>query len=445
MGPADENHPGVIKTMNSDFYQGDDVYRTVRWNNQFKALTVLPTYLQDEIEKHKLVLARGGNTKVIGENNPLSLALVKAQDTSKQNVILPEKTTSTEMVSPLPTSVLERHRILASQKPKWHAPWKLSKVINGHLGWVQTICIDPVANEWFATGSNDATIKIWGLASGKLKLTLSGHAMTVRDVVVSSRHSYLFSASEDKLVKCWDLERNTAIRDYFGHLSAVQTVTVHPTLDLIVSGGRDNVIKLWDIRSRQAVLTLVGHKGQVNKVRCLPVDPQVVSCSTDSTLRLWDIVAGKAMKVITHHRKNVRDIALHPSEFSMTSASAGDIKSWMLPSGSLLTNFESKSLGTINTLSTNEDDVLFAGGDDGSISFFDYRSGHLYQKVYTRIMPGSSESERGVLCSTFDRTGTRLLTGETDKSIKIWKQVEDATHFTDPGLPWNPTITSQRL
>ena len=33
--------------------------------------------------------------------------------------------------------------------------------------------------------------------------------------------------------------------------------------------------------------------------------------------------------------------------------------------------------------------------------------------------PGSLEAEAGIFCSTFDRTGTRLITGGADKTIKV--------------------------
>lgn len=39
----------------------------------------------------------------------------------------------------------------AMPKPKWHAPWKLFRVISGHLGWVRCVAVEP-GNEWFATG-----------------------------------------------------------------------------------------------------------------------------------------------------------------------------------------------------------------------------------------------------------------------------------------------------
>lgn len=44
-------------------------------------------------------------------------------------------------------------------KPKWHPPWKLFRVISGHLGWVRSVAVEP-GNEWFATGSADRVIKV---------------------------------------------------------------------------------------------------------------------------------------------------------------------------------------------------------------------------------------------------------------------------------------------
>lgn len=47
----------------------------------------------------------------------------------------------------------------AMPKPKWHPPWKLYRVISGHLGWVRSVAVEP-GNEWFATGSADRVIKV---------------------------------------------------------------------------------------------------------------------------------------------------------------------------------------------------------------------------------------------------------------------------------------------
>jgi WD40 repeat protein len=65
------------------------------------------------------------------------------------------------------------------------------------------------------TGGADRTIKFWDMASGKLKLTLTGHVSTVRGITISDRHPYAFSCGEDKMVKCWDLQENKSIRKEF--------------------------------------------------------------------------------------------------------------------------------------------------------------------------------------------------------------------------------------
>ncbi|CCH59997.1 hypothetical protein TBLA_0C01840 [Henningerozyma blattae CBS 6284] len=423
--------------MNYDNPGIEDLYVNTRWHNQFRYMDTLPDHLQEKINK-SLRLKSAIYPALQQEYRQISSALVTTKSNENNNV---ETITQFQNQG----SVLKRYQTLVSQKPDWHAPWKLMRVIKGHNGWVRCVQIDPVDNEWFATGSNDTTIKIWDLASGKLKITLSGHAMTVRDIAISNRHPYLFSASEDKLAKCWDLEKNTAIRDYHGHLSGVHTVDIHPTLDLIATAGRDSVVKLWDIRSRVPVVTLIGHKSPINKVHCLPVNPQVISSSVDATIRLWDIVAGKASKVLTHHKRSIRDIAFHPSEFSMATACTDDIRSWKLPEGSLLTNFEASKVGIINCLSINQDNVLFAGGDNGALSFYDYKSGHKYQSLETQALPESPDAERSILASTFDQTGLRLITCESDKTIKMWKQDTNSTVETAPGLPWNPTLQSQRF
>lgn len=258
------------------------------------------------------------------------------------------------------SSSLARKQTVAQIKPEWHAPWKLMRVISGHLGWVRSLAVEP-GNEWFASGAGDRTIKIWDLASGSLRLTLTGHISCVRGLAVSQRQPYLFSCGEDKMVKCWDLETNKVIRHYHGHLSGVYTLALHPTLDVLVTGGRDGVARVWDMRTRSNIHVLSGHKGTVSDVKCQEADPQVISSSLDSTVRLWDLAAGKTMGVLTHHKKGVRALAVHPKEFTFASGSTGSIKQWKCPEGAFMQNFEGQN-AIINTLSVNEDNVLFSGG-----------------------------------------------------------------------------------
>ncbi|XP_062108735.1 protein pleiotropic regulatory locus 1 [Humulus lupulus] len=316
-------------------------------------------------------------------------------------------------------------------RPVWRAPWKNYRVISGHLGWVRSVAFDP-SNTWFCTGSADRTIKIWDVGSGKLKLTLTGHIEQVRGLAVSSKHTYMFSAGDDKQVKCWDLEQNKVIRSYHGHLSGVYCLALHPTIDILLTGGRDSVCRVWDIRSKMQIYALSGHDNTVCSVFTRPTDPQVVTGSHDSTIKFWDLRNGKTMSTLTHHKKSVRAMAQHPKENCFASASADNIKKFSLPRGEFLHNMLSQQKTIINAMAVNEDGVMATGGDNGSLWFWDWKSGHNFQQAQTIVQPGSLDSEAGIYAAQYDLTGTRLITCEADKTIKMWKEDENATPETHP-------------
>lgn len=316
---------------------------------------------------------------------------------------------------------------------KEHSPWKLLKLLLGHTGQITSVTMDPF-NSFFVTGSADRTMKIWDLASGKLQLTLSGHIMSITDMVISARHPYLFSCSEDKTVKCWDLEKNVVIRDYHGHLSAVYTIDIHPELDIIVTGGRDSSVRVWDIRTRTPIHVMTGHRSSVNEVKCQSNDPQIISCSMDSTVKTWDLVAGKCMNTLTFHSKSVRSFCLNEENEEIISSSSDGIKKFKLPDCSYIQDLQfwddhdkiEQGNLIINTMCSNESDgILFAGCDNGKFAFWDWESGKMFQNDIQVPVPGSLDSENGISCCTFDQSGDRLITGNIDKSIRIWNKVLD--------------------
>lgn len=344
------------------------------------------------------------------------------------NKLESEQSEVDNQVFPPPTAVIdtrdERAReegVKSVPEPSFHRNWINYGVITGHNGWVQAVSVDP-SNKFFVTGSGDRMIKFWDLAKAELMLTLTGHIGGVMDLELSKKSPYLFSCCDAKEIYCWDLNTNSIIRDFHGHLSGVYCLSLHPVLDIFASGGRDSVGRVWDIRTRQNVFVLEGHNLTVFDIIMQEHLPNIITASADGTIRTWDLRnSAKCIGVLTRHAKSVRALASHPSQWSFVSASQDSMYQWNGQDSNLFKEYKGHD-SIKNAIAVNEDNVMVSAGDDGTLVFWDWNSGTPYQRTKTIPQPGSLECESGIYDCAFDMTGTRLITAEADKTIKLWKQ-----------------------
>ena len=107
---------------------------------------------------------------------------------------------------PLTSALHQKKSAMTGPHLQVHASYCLSIISNSRLNshiaerhhlvsfnllpfrWVRSVAVEP-GNQWFATGSADRTIKIWDLATGQLKLTLTGHIEQVLQATIAASTS----------------------------------------------------------------------------------------------------------------------------------------------------------------------------------------------------------------------------------------------------------------
>ena len=68
-----------------------------------------------------------------------------------------------------------------------------------HLqGDIRPITFFPSGYEWFITGSEDGTVRIWDIRTGVWQLVIQGHRKPVRGVDISRTENLLATASLDR-------------------------------------------------------------------------------------------------------------------------------------------------------------------------------------------------------------------------------------------------------
>lgn len=133
---------------------------------------------------------------------------------------------------------------------------------------------------------------------------------------------------------------------------------------------------------------------------------------------------------------------MHPELYMFASASTDNIKQWKCPKGEFIQNLSGHN-AIVTSLACNQDGVLVSGADNGSMQFWDWRTGYNFQRVQTLVQPGSMDSEAGIFAMAFDLSGSRLITTEADKTIKIYKEDDEATEESHP-VDWKPDIMKRR-
>ena len=181
------------------------------------------------------------------------------------------------------------------------------KTFKGHTNGVMCLQFD---EHILATGSYDATIKIWDIQTGKELRTLSGHASGVRCLQFDDNK--LISGSIDTTIKVWNWRTGECQSTYMRHRGGV--IGLHFDSTLLASGSTDKTIRIWNFND-QSTFALRGHEDWVNAVKLDSASRTVFSASDDNTVRLWDLDKRSVIKIFKGHVGQVQQVLPLPKEF----------------------------------------------------------------------------------------------------------------------------------
>ncbi|MFZ2955633.1 MAG: HEAT repeat domain-containing protein [Candidatus Ozemobacteraceae bacterium] len=94
---------------------------------------------------------------------------------------------------------------------------------------------------------------------------LEGHQGPVRCVAFSPDGHFLASGSEDAVVRIWNLASGATIHILAKHKGAVNSVAFAPTGNFLVSGSADHTIRIWNMVSGECTETIQG-RGAIDAI-----------------------------------------------------------------------------------------------------------------------------------------------------------------------------------
>ncbi len=284
----------------------------------------------------------------------------------------------------------------------------------GHADCVNCVVFSP-NGKILASASNDETIKLWDVKSGREIRTLNEHTNYVNSVSFSPNGKILASSSDDETIKLWNVETGHEIKTLEGHKYSVNSVSFSPNGKILASGSWDNTIKLWDIKNMKKIRTLKGHKYDVNSVSFNPKNGKILaSGSDDETIKFWHIEKRRALRTLEGHKYSVNSVSFSPNGKILASGSGDNtIKLWNVETGQKLKTLD-RHTNLVNSISFSPNGKILASGSwDSTIKLWDIET---MQEI--RTLKGHNGYVNSV---SFSPNGKILASGSRDSTTKLWE------------------------
>ncbi|PRP75660.1 hypothetical protein PROFUN_15626 [Planoprotostelium fungivorum] len=144
-------------------------------------------------------------------------------------------------------------------------------------------------DEMVLAASNDSTVRLWAVQTGRLRHTLTGHEGKVLSASFTPDSQKVVSGSHDRTLKLWDLAKGYCMRTIFC-FSSCNTLVLNAEGKMAISGHFDHHVRIWDVRSAECSHELDSlHSDQVTSVCLSPDSTTLLTNGRDNLLKLVDL------------------------------------------------------------------------------------------------------------------------------------------------------------
>eukprot|EP00190_Bangiopsis_sp_CCMP1999_P007104 CAMPEP_0198723792 /NCGR_PEP_ID=MMETSP1475-20131203/1312_1 /TAXON_ID= ORGANISM="Unidentified sp., Strain CCMP1999" /NCGR_SAMPLE_ID=MMETSP1475 /ASSEMBLY_ACC=CAM_ASM_001111 /LENGTH=610 /DNA_ID=CAMNT_0044485079 /DNA_START=577 /DNA_END=2409 /DNA_ORIENTATION=+ len=256
---------------------------------------------------------------------------------------------------------------------------------------VSSLSWNKYIGSWLISADYDGVVTLWDAERGDQIRSYDEHDKRIWSVDFSRNNVHMFaSGSNDAKVKIWTAHEDSSSLTIENRSSAqVCSVKFCPRTQKVVFGCADTQVHCHDLRHpRQPLYTLRDHDHAVSYVAFMD-ENRLVTASTDSTLKLWDLKCSppRVIRTFRGHRNRINFVGLSvKDEYIACGSEDNNVYVYyhgvsrpcisypfgsMEPGGEdVETNSNQKLFVSAVSWCANDPPILFAANSQGTVRMF---------------------------------------------------------------------------
>lgn len=185
--------------------------------------------------------------------------------------------------------------------------------------------------KFIITASANNKAQLWQWSEELITVTREyvGHEGGVLQADINPNGTLLATSSEDTSIRLWDVDSGREMHEMRGHGSWVWFVDFSPDGSRLATAGGDGTARVWDVESGNELLILSGHTSLVRTAQFSPDGKMILTAGEDKTARLWDAATGAELRQFTGHTDDVWYAGFsHDGKFIATTSFDGTVRLW---------------------------------------------------------------------------------------------------------------------
>ncbi|KAI8985989.1 WD40-repeat-containing domain protein [Pilobolus umbonatus] len=268
------------------------------------------------------------------------------------------------------------------------------------------------------TGSYDGQARIW-TQKGQLRFVMAQHTGPIFSLKWNMKGDYILSGSADATTVVWDPETGQMKQQFESHTLAILDVDWMDNMTF-ASCSSDKTIFVCRVGTNKPLKKWVGHEDEVNAVRWDPTGQYLASCSDDMTTKIWSMSSDEPIQEIKGHNLQIytlqwapysaEDMSSDAPRILATASFDATVRIWDALKGTCLHVLQNHKEAVYSISFSPDARLLASGSFDELLNVWDAKEGTL-KKTF--------KANGGIFEVHFNKTGDKLAACTSNKQVVI--------------------------